>query len=81
MEQAAQVKKQFAGTALRNDKFHLQKKILLAWNRARLHSPSPPSLVSMLVHFHKMPFQVDKAVKGDVVPLGLHTFRNFPEKK
>ena len=34
MEQAAQVKKQFAGTALKNDKFHLQKKFCS-------HGPGP----------------------------------------
>ena len=41
------------------------KKILISWNRASLHSPSPASSVSMLAHFNKMPIQLGQPIKGD----------------
>ena len=45
----------------------IYKKILIAWNRANMHSPYPANLVSMLGHVHKMPVQVGKAIKRDML--------------
>ena len=56
----------FDGTALKNDKFHLQKNFRShEWNQASLHSPSPASSVSMVTHFYTIPIQVLQPVKGD----------------
>ena len=48
----------FAGTALKNDKFHLQENF---WS----HRTIPASLVSVLAHSHETPFKVGQHLKGD----------------
>ena len=77
MEQAAQVKRQFGGTALKN---FICKKISDCMEQSQSAFTIPTSLVSMLTHFHKMPIQVGQTVEWDAIVLALHTFRNFSEK-
>ena len=60
MEQAAQVKRHFGGTALKN---FICKKISDRMEQSQSAFTIPTSLVSMLTHFHKMPIQVDQAVE------------------
>ena len=57
------------------------RKFLIAWNRARLYSPSSASLVSMLAHFHEMPIQVGKPVKGGRMLFQPCTYLGVSQKK
>ena len=54
---------------------------MIAWNRASLHSPSPASSVSMLAHFHEMPIQVGKPVKGGRMLFQACTYLGISQKK
>ena len=51
----------FSGTALKNDKFHLQEHF---WLYEEQSQPTFTIPVKMLAHFYEMPIQVDKSAKG-----------------
>ena len=64
MEQAVQVKQQPVWWGILKKMINfIYKKILIAWNRANMHSPYPANLVNMLGHVHKMPVQVGQTIK------------------